>query len=179
MTGVAKLRRDDGFTLLELLVALAMIAVLAGATASVMAVAGRSLVRSRLDTTAVMLAHRRLEQLRALSWGFGSAHAPRLGVDLETGLSGRDPMPGGTGLGAAPSDALDVNTPGFVDHLDAAGRWIAAGTAVPSGARFTRRWTVQHVTGFPDIVILQVRVVDRRAEVRDVQLSSLRVRTAG
>jgi prepilin-type N-terminal cleavage/methylation domain-containing protein len=179
MAGVRSMRSDDGFTLLELLVALAMIALLVGATASIMAVAGRSLVRSRLDTTAVMLAHRRLEQLNALVWGYGSAHALGLGVDLETDLSGRDPMPGGTGLGTAPSDALDVDTPGFVDHLDAAGRWIAAGTAVPSAARFTRRWTVQHVDGFPDIVILRVRVVDRHAELRDVQLSSLRVRTAG
>jgi prepilin-type N-terminal cleavage/methylation domain-containing protein len=179
MAGVSRRRGDYGFTLLELLVALATIAVLVGGTASIMAAAGRSLARSRLDTTAVMLAHGRLEQLNALSWGFGSAHAPRPGVDLETDLSGRDPMPGGTGLGTAPSDALDVDTPGFVDHLDASGRWIAAGTTVPSGARFTRRWTVQHVEGFPDIVTLRVRVVDRHAEVRDVQLSSLRVRTAG
>lgn len=179
MTGATGTRRDDGFTLVELLVAVAMIALLAGAGASVMAVAARSLARSRLDTTAVLLAHRRLEQLHALSWGLGSAHAPRAGVDVSTDLSGRDPTLGGTGLGAGPSDALDVDRPGFVDHLDAAGRWMAAGTAAPSGARFTRRWTVEHVAGFPDLVILRVRVIDRRAEVRDVELSSLRVRTAG
>lgn len=179
MTWVGRRQNEAGFTLLELLVALALIGTLAGAAATVMAVASRSLIRSRLDTTAVSLAHRRLEQMHALAWGFGSAHLPHPGVDFDTDLSGPAPMSGGTGLGVSPSDALEVDTPGFVDHLDEAGRWVAAGMAAPPGARFTRRWTVQKVSGLPDILILQVRVVDRRAEVRDVHLSSVRVRTAG
>lgn len=179
MTGRPTGHGDAGFTLLELLIAVALITVLAGAAASVMALAGRSLARSRLDTTAVLLAHGRLEQLHALSWGFGSAHAPRAGVDLTTDLSGREPTSGGTGLRPGPSDAIEVSRAGFVDHLDRAGRWMGAETTPPAGARFTRRWTVERVAGLPDILILRVRVVDRRGEVQDVQVSSARVRSAG
>jgi type II secretory pathway component PulJ len=171
-------RADSGFTLVETLISLLVLTLLAVSVAAVVASASRSVSRSRSDITAVLLAQRRLEQLRRLPWGFGSAHRPSAGVDLTTDLSGEEPRPGGTGLGGSSSMVLSTDTAGSVDYLDASGRWMAS-AAPPAGFRFTRRWSVDHIAGWPDIVVLRVRVIDRLSEVNDVVLATVKARTAG
>jgi len=170
---------DDGFTLTEVLVSVLILGVLASGVATLLGSSAQRLRQTRLETTATLLAHSRLEQLRSLPWGFGSAHAPVPGEDLVSDLSGEEPAAGGIGLGTAPSQALDADTVGFADYLDVAGRWLAGGTTPPADARFVRRWRVSRIAGFPDLLLLQVRVVDRRREVRDVDLWTARARTAG
>ena len=172
-------RREDGFTLIELLIAVLVLALLSTGVASLLGLAARMLVRSRVETTAALLAHGRLEQLRSLGWGFGSAHMPAPGVDLETDLSTWEPAAGGTGLGGAPPGALDADRAGFVDYHDQSGRWLGRGTTPPAGTRFVRRWSVESASGFPDLVVLRVRVLDRRGEIADVFLSTVKARTAG
>jgi prepilin-type N-terminal cleavage/methylation domain-containing protein len=172
-------RAQDGFTLAELLIALLVLALLASGVASLLSLAARMLVRSRVETTAVLLAHGRLEQLQSLGWGFGSVWMPAPGIDLVTDLSGPDPAVGGNGLGGAPPGALDADSAGFVDYHDQAGRWLGRGTTPPDGTRFVRRWSVESVAGFPDMRLLRVRVLDRRAEISDVVLATVKTRTAG
>lgn len=169
---------DGGFTLIETLIGLLVLTLLAGSVAAVVAIAPRSVSRSRTEITAILLAQQRLEQLRGLPWGFGSAHHPSAGIDLTTDLSGEEPRAGGTGLGGSSSLVLSIDTPGFVDYLDASGRWMAS-AAPPAGVRFTRRWSVEHIAGWPDIVVLRIRVIDRLSEVNDVVLSTVKARTAG
>lgn len=169
---------NDGFTLVEVLVAMVVLALLASGVASLLGMAARALAQSRTETTAVLLAHRRVEQLRSLAWGFGSAYMPAAGADSLTDLSGPEPDSGGIGLAGSPSNALDADTRGFVDYLDRSGRWLAR-TGPPIGTRFIRRWSVDPVAGWPDIVMLRVRVIDRFGDVRDVMFSTLRARTAG
>jgi prepilin-type N-terminal cleavage/methylation domain-containing protein len=169
----------DGFTLIELLVAMLVLALLCGGVAALLGQAGRMIARSRAETTAVLLAHNRLEQLRTLAWGFGSALMPASGTDLVTDLSTPVPSIGGNGLGGAPPGALDTDVAGFVDYHDQAGRWLGRGPGTPAGTRFVRRWSVAPVAAFPDLVVLQVRVIDRRTEVADVLLATVKARTAG
>ena len=171
--------QDEGFTLAEVLVALLVLSVLASSVAALLGTSAQTLRRTRLETTATLLAHGRLEQLRSLPWGFGSAHAPVSAEDLISDLSGAEPDLGGTGLGSSPVQTLLTDTPGFADYLDVGGRWLARGTTPPVGTRFIRRWSISRVAGFPDLLVLRVRVVDRRMEVRDVDMWTARTRTAG
>lgn len=171
--------RSAGFSLIEVLIAVALLALLASGLALLPVVSTRALSRTRLETSAVLAAQTRLEQLSSLAWGLGSAHAPARFTDLTTDLSSPEPSAGGSGLGESPSGTLEADTAGFADYLDSAGRWVARGTVPPGAARFVRRWSVRHVATLPDTIVIQVRVIDRRAEVRDVLFATLRTRTAG
>lgn len=170
---------DAGFSLIEVLVATLLLALLASGVATLLIAATRTVARARAETTAVLAASARLEQLRGLSWGFGSAHAPVVGSDGNTDLSAREPAVGGPGLAASPASALEVDAPGYVDYLDLHGRWVSNGIGAANAARFVRRWSVQPVPGWPDTLVLQVRVVDTQRAVAEVHLFTLKTRTAG
>jgi prepilin-type N-terminal cleavage/methylation domain-containing protein len=170
--------RNDGFTLVEVLVALAVLAMLAAGMASLLGHAARRVVRARLETTAVLLADARLEQLRSLAWGFGSSYAPVRATDVSTDLTAAEPTTGGSGLTPSPGGVLDTDTTGFVDYLDSHGRWVAGGSGPPPACRFIRRWSVHLAAGSSDAVVLTVRVLDRRGEIEDVVLATLRARVA-
>lgn len=170
---------DAGSTLAELLVAVLLLVLLASGLATLLGTATRTLFRSRVEAAAILAAQSRLEELRALAWGYGSAYDPASGVDTTTSLAGRQPGSGGNGLRQSPPGALVVDTIGYVDYLDHAGDWLAGGTTPPPGARFIRRWRVSHAGAFPGLLILQVRVIDRRRDLADVSFATMRTRTAG
>ena len=103
-----------------------------------------------------------MEQLRALAWGYEADGAPR--EDLRSGLDG-DPDAGGTGLGLSPPDALERDSPGFVDYTDASGQPVAAASVV--GVAFVRRWLVGVCTGCGgDGLVLRVLVIRADARLR-------------
>ncbi|MFO7302760.1 MAG: prepilin-type N-terminal cleavage/methylation domain-containing protein [Acidobacteriota bacterium] len=170
--------RHAGFTLTEVLVALLLLATIAIGIAHLVSMAMLSLARARTDMVAVELARSRLDELLSLPWGYGAAHEPLARLDASTDLSFREPGAGGSGL-FAPSGTLDANTPSFVDHLDAGGRWMGRDVGPPSGARFTRRWFVSPVTGRPDLLLVAVSVIDLRRELAPVVVATLRMRTSG
>jgi prepilin-type N-terminal cleavage/methylation domain-containing protein len=146
-----------GFTFIEVLVAMALLAGLAVGACGLATVAFRSTADSRLRTVAVHAAVERLEQLRSLSWGMGDASLPIPFEDLTTNLSVTPPVGGGPGLNPAPG-ALTVSVLGYVDFLDHNGRWLSAGVTPPPDSAFTRRWSVSRVPGRPNQLLLQVVV---------------------
>lgn len=167
----------QGFTLIEVLVAVALIALLASGALVLTVTAARSLERSRLQTTAVELARSRLDQLMSLPWGYGSGYAPAARADNVTDLSPAAAAATGRGL-SSPEGALGENTAGFVDHADRTGGWVGNDVTPTGGARFTRRWFARQVPGMPDLLIIGVQVIDLRGEVAPVVVSTLRARTA-
>lgn len=167
--------RGDGFTLVEVLVAMLLLAVLAGGVSVLVAGAAQSLARSRLDTLMAVLAQSRLDQLLGLPWGYGSASDPIPRSDVTTDLSPATPGSSGTGLAGG---AIAANLTGFVDHLDQRGRWLGNGATAGAGARFTRRWQVRRAAGRPDVLVLRVRVIDLRGELPPLTIATLRTRTA-
>ena len=169
---------NRGFTLAEVLVAVVLLAVMAGGLASLVAHAARSLARARAETLATELARSRLDQLLSLPWGYGSPYAPTARTDSTTDLSASAPAGGGTGL-SVPAGSLDANVPSFVDHLDSAGRWLGNTTTAPAGARFTRRWQVGGQAGHPGLLVIRVGVIDLRREHMPVTVATLRMRTSG
>jgi prepilin-type N-terminal cleavage/methylation domain-containing protein len=66
LTAVDRRRREDGFTVVEVLVALTLLAVVAAAVVPLLAIAGSAAVSTRSHTRAKNLAQERIEQMRQL-----------------------------------------------------------------------------------------------------------------
>ena len=147
--------QQRGFTLVEVLVAMGVLSAAALGTAQVVAVATRAMHFARVQQATASAASTRLDQLRALDFAFGP-DGLRI-TDVVTDLSVDPPASGGGGLTPGGPATLQANTPGFVDYLDASGRWVGAGAEPPSSAVFVRRWAVES-TGSLDLLILQVVV---------------------
>lgn len=159
---------ETGFTVIEVLVAMVIVTIVALGVAQLVTVALVAAQAARSMTTCTTLAVQKMEQLKALTWGFAAddVAAPPVS-DTTTDLSCDPPQGGGVGLAVSPADSLDRNTAGYVDFVDATGRWVGTGTTPPASAAFVRRWSVEALPADPpDTLILQVFVtraaVDRR-----------------
>jgi prepilin-type N-terminal cleavage/methylation domain-containing protein len=178
---------ERGFTLLEVLIAIAVLGASALITGRFLATTTRAIAKSRAQTSTATLAMTRMEQLRALRWTFdvnGAAIS-----DSATDLSASPPSSAGAGLSPSPPSALTENTPGYVDFLDDRGEWVGNGSQVPRGAMFVRRWSVDlPADGTGDTLVLQVvvrRVVDDVGAARaawgtpaEARFVTIRTRTA-
>ncbi len=153
---------ERGFTLVEVLTAIAVLTTAALATAQLLIFTTHAMRHARAQTSTAVLAATRMEQLRALTWAFDDDGSPL--SDRSTDLSVSPPAASGTGLSASPPGALEANTPGLADFLDERGDWVGSGTVVPPAAVFVRRWSVGiPADGAADTLVLQVvvrRVVD-------------------
>jgi prepilin-type N-terminal cleavage/methylation domain-containing protein len=154
---------DRGFTLIEVLVALALLGVTAAGVSVLFVVSIRDARAARDQTMAVALAGQRMEELRGLSWGMDAATATPV-TDLTTDLGRSPPDGSGNGLGPSPPNSLAVNTPGYVDFVDGRGQWVGTGAAPPATATYIRRWHVEPMPGDPDTLLLRVLVTTK---VRD------------
>jgi prepilin-type N-terminal cleavage/methylation domain-containing protein len=146
----------NGFTLIEVLVALAVLCVAALGGIQLVAAATRMTSRAGVLSTSAALAASRMEQLRALQFEF-DINRLRL-TDVTTDLASDPPVGGGPGLTPSGGGSLDANTPGYVDFADAHGTPLGGGGAPPQGAVFVRRWSVEPVGASSDLLLLQVLV---------------------
>jgi prepilin-type N-terminal cleavage/methylation domain-containing protein len=146
-------RLDSGFTLVEVLVALILIACVATGVAQLFHVGVASVQSARHQTSTSALAAQKLEQLRGLRW----ALAPDTGLpehDASTDLS-TDPFTDtGAGLTPSPAETLAANTPGYVDYLDARGRWVGTGVSPPNRAVYIRRWNISRLAADPENTLI-------------------------
>lgn len=154
---------DRGFTLIEVLVALALLGVTAAGVSVLFVVSIRDARAARDQTMAVALAGQRMEELRGLSWGMEAATGTSV-TDLTTDLGRSPPDGSGNGLGPSPANSLAVNTRGYVDYLDGRGQWVGTGATPPATATYIRRWHVETMPGDPDTLLLRVLVTTK---VRD------------
>jgi len=138
---------------------------LAGALATLAQLFGlstRANMGARDTTFAAVLAQQKLEELRALTWGFDTLGLPVTDISTNTAVSPETPT-GGTGLAPSPSGSLGTNTNGYVDYIDQFGKKLGGGAAPPEGAIFVRRWSVEPLPSNPNnTVILQVLVFRNR-----------------
>jgi len=142
-------RSSAGFTLVETSIGLALLATLSLTTCALVAFAREATTTSRRQVLALTLARSRLEQLEGLAFSLDLLESGGTveTTDLVTDLSVDPPGLGGPGLGESPPDALVQARPGYVDYLDAQGRWLGNDTAAWARAAFVRRWTVRRVGG--------------------------------
>ena len=162
LAGSPSSSRDGGFTIVEVLVALLIIAVMALGTAQLFAVSIRATYAARNQTSTTVLAAQKMEQLRSLTWGFDTIGLPLTDLSTNTALPIPSPT-GGRGLQPSPPESLRSNTDGYVDYIDGFGRTIGGGADVPGGAVYIRRWSVEPLPTNPNnTLILQVLVTKLR-----------------
>jgi prepilin-type N-terminal cleavage/methylation domain-containing protein len=160
-------RKDRGFTLIEVLIALGIVSSIVAGVAVLFGVAIKASQGARVQAATVALAVQKLEELRALTWSVDAA-GTRI-TDVTTDLSTSPPTTGGNGLAASPSGTIDANTAGYVDYLDKDGRWVGTGSRPPPQAVFIRRWNIDPLAAAPDdVLVLQVLVT---TVVRDASWS--------
>jgi prepilin-type N-terminal cleavage/methylation domain-containing protein len=169
---------ERGFTLVEVLVAMLVLAAAAASTAVLFAATTASTRHARNQTWSAMLAMDKMEQLRALAWRYGANGAPV--SDMTTDLSVDPPSSGGPGLATAGADVLERNATGYVDYLDGAGRWVGTGITAPPTATYLRRWSVEPLSpSLPDTLLLQVLVTTVVPAADRVLLVTVRTRKVG
>jgi prepilin-type N-terminal cleavage/methylation domain-containing protein len=150
--------RRSGFTLIELLVALTLLAGSLLVVAQLLAVAARAGDASRETTVATTAAAQKVEQLCALARGMAPDGTSVDDVESDVAEWPNRPS-GGAGLAVSPPGALADNTPGYVDYLDDAGRWVGSGGSPPGRAVFARRWSVEPAAlSSPATLVLRVAV---------------------
>jgi prepilin-type N-terminal cleavage/methylation domain-containing protein len=148
-----RVRRDSadraGFSLVETLVAVTILAVALASLAQLFGVAAAANQRARRTTLASLLARQKMEELRSLAW---------------------DAAPG-----PSPAGVLETDVDGYCDFLDALGQRFDS-PATSAGAAFVRRWSIEGFGTDPGRgTVLRVVVVaaDRVVYAR---LTSIRAR---
>ena len=129
-----------GFSLIEALVATAIVIVVASSLAQLVVWSRRAAWSASIETTAVRLAVQKIEQLRALPWHVDASGVP-VSDDI-TNLAVDPPAVDGAGLRPSPAGALERNTPGYMDYVGADGQWRGSGGRTPAAAAFVRRWSI-------------------------------------
>jgi type II secretory pathway pseudopilin PulG len=155
----AKFNSSSGFSLTEVAIAMGLLTTVSLGVAQLFAVSTKANQVAKGQTSATALAEQKLEQLRALTWGFDLSGSGLPVTDTTTNLSVNPPSQNGGGLNPSPGDSLYQSNVGYVDYLDAAGGWLGNGLAAPAGTVFVRRWAIQPLPTNPNnTLILQVLV---------------------
>jgi hypothetical protein len=126
------------------------------------------------------MAQQKLEELRGLTWGFDLQGQGLPLSDTTTNLSVFPPAHNGSGLNPSPADALEQNTTGFVDFLDANGAWVGTGSTPPGSAVYIRRWSILPLPTNPNnTLVVTVLVTPVVSEMSRVASAFTRTRMAG
>jgi type II secretory pathway pseudopilin PulG len=160
---------EAGFSLMEVLVAMGMMAVGLVALAQLFAISTSANHASKTTTFVTMLAQQKMEQLRGLTWGFDIVGLPISDVTTDSSAvpqAAGCPAPSGagqgTGLSPSPGGTLSDNIPGWVDYLDINGCLLGGGGTLPNRTIYIRRWSVEPLPPNPNnTLILQVLVTRR------------------
>jgi prepilin-type N-terminal cleavage/methylation domain-containing protein len=154
-----------GFSLIEVIISMALLTIVSLGVAQVFAMSTRANYVARGQTSTTALAEQKLEQLRGLTWGFDSEGQGLPLTDTTTNLAVSPPTATGFGLNPSPADSLESNTTGYVDYLDANGTWVGTGSAPPGTAMYIRRWNIKPLPTNPNnTLVLQVMVTPIASE---------------
>ena len=169
-----------GFSLVEVLIAMALIATTAVGLADLFLLSSRVAHESRVDSAATATAQSKMAQLRGLTWAYDAAGAGTAVADTTTDLSVDPPGAGGAGLSFSPAGSLTSSVGGYVDYVNGDGRYAGRGTAPPPAAVYLRRWSIQPLPGdAAHSLVLQVMATRvTRPRAREVHLVSILTRTA-
>ena len=163
-----------GFSLLEVMVAAAVLAGAVLSAAQLFAAATASTADARIISEGTVLAWQKVEQLRSLA--FTSDDGGGAVTDITTDTAAHPERAfGGTGLTPSPGDTLDADVAGYVDYADARGEPLGGDVPPPRGARYRRRWAVE-AAGGPDLLVLRVRVLPIGREVDAARVMAMRAR---
>jgi prepilin-type N-terminal cleavage/methylation domain-containing protein len=161
-------RHDAGFSLLEALVAVAILATAALSIAHLIVTSTRANLSSRKTTRAVILADQKMTQLKALAWTTDDAGrvvrdtGSNVAAFSATGACPSASAGAAVGLTPSPPGTLAANVDGYVDYVDARGCALGGGSSPPAGAAYARRWAIGQPGG-TDTLVFEVLVTPRVA----------------
>jgi type II secretory pathway pseudopilin PulG len=160
---------------MEVIVSTAVLATGLVAVAQMFALSTNTNRSARWASVGTALAQQKIEQIRGLAWGFDPFGLPQ--NDFASDISVVPPATtGGWGLSASPQEVLTTNVPGYVDYLDASGRWVGTGPNPVPGTIFVRRWSIEPLPTNPNnTLIIQVVVIRLRAGAAATRASVGRV----
>jgi type II secretory pathway pseudopilin PulG len=166
---------ESGFSLAEVMVATGILAAALMSLAQLFAISVQSNTAARDTTFSTVLAQQKIEQLRALSWGFDELGLPVSDLTTNTGVSPEEPF-GGTGLSPSPADALLQNVDGYVDFVDAWGNILGTGDNARDQAVYFRRWSVEPLPTNPNNTLILQVIVGRMRDRGTAEGTHTRVR---
>ena len=171
---------NRGFSLVEVLVAMGILTAVSLGVAQLFALSARNNLTAKGQTSTTAMAEQKLEQLRALTWGFDLAGEGLPVTDTTTNLAVAPPQHNGSGLNPSPADALERNTDGFVDFLGANGQWVGTGSTPPGNAVYIRRWSITPLPTNPNnTIVIEVLVTPVASEQARVESAFTRTRMSG
>jgi prepilin-type N-terminal cleavage/methylation domain-containing protein len=142
------MRSARGFTLLEVLVALAIVIGVVVASAQLVSIAVRANILAGTTTTIVVLAQQKLEEILSETEGVA--------------------IP-------SPAGALAGNVDGCFDYVDRRGHVLGAGATPPPGSDYLRRWSIDPLADSgAGTLVVQVLVTDVRNAAGDASASAAR-----
>jgi prepilin-type N-terminal cleavage/methylation domain-containing protein len=147
-----------GFSLIEVMVASAILACAVLSVAQLVAAATSATAGARGVSEATLLAWQKLDELRSLTLAFDDTGGPVTDASLSP----------------SPDGALSRDTAGYVDYVDALGEPLADEDT--KGARYRRRWAVSVSGGDPGAVTLRVRVFEGARDQELASAATIRVR---
>jgi type II secretory pathway pseudopilin PulG len=172
--------RLAGFSLVEVLVSMGLLTAVSLGVAQLFAASARANHIARGLTSTTAMAEQKMEQIRALTWGFDAEGNGLPISDTSTNLAVYPSTATGSGLNPSASDSLEENTAGFVDFLDADGTWVGTGTTVPAAAVYIRRWSITPLPTNPNnTLVIQVLVTPVANEMARVDSAFTRTRMPG
>jgi len=149
---------ESGFSLLEVMVATGLLVTALVTLAQLFVISTKSNLGSHNTTYASVLAEQKLEELRALAWGYDTQGLPLSDTTTDTSVSPETPT-GGTGLSPSPASTLQSNTAGYVDYIDSFGNKLGTGATPPGKSIYTRRWSITPLPTNPNnTLVIQVLV---------------------
>jgi prepilin-type N-terminal cleavage/methylation domain-containing protein len=169
-----------GFTLVEVVIAMGLLTAVSLGVAQLFAASTRANLSARTSTSTTAMAEQKMEQIRSLTWGFDTAGQGLPVSDTTTNLTVYPMTTNGSGLNPSPADALESNTTGFFDFLDAGGTWVGTGTNTPPTAAYVRRWSIIPLPTNPNnTLVIQVLVTPLANEQARVASPFTRTRMNG
>lgn len=169
-----------GFTLVEVIIAMGLLTAVSLGVAQLFAASTRANLAARTRTSTTAMAEQKMEQIRSLTWGFDTAGQGLPVSDTTTNLTVYPMTPTGSGLNPSPADALEQNTAGFFDFLDAAGNWVGTGAQIPGNAAYVRRWSITPLPTNPNnTLVIQVLVTPLANELARTASPFTRTRMLG
>jgi type II secretory pathway pseudopilin PulG len=172
--------RANGFTLVEVIISMGLLMAVSLSVAQLFATSTRANLAARTRTSTTAMAEQKLEQIRSLTWGFDLQGQGLPVSDTTTNLTVYPLTQNGSGLNPSPASALEQNTPGFFDFLDAGGNWVGTGSVIPGTATYVRRWSITPLPTNPNnTLVIQVLVTPLSNEQGRVTSPFTRTRMLG
>ena len=165
-------RSQSGFSLVETIVATALLATALVALAELFGVAIRSNAIAKNGSMTMILAQQKMEQLKGLAWGYDLIGLPVSDSSTDTAQVPESAI-GGRGLSPSPANALSANTDGYVDYIDAIGRSLGGGGAIPLNTAYSRRWSIEPLPTNPNNTLIIQVLVTRRTDRGTSELGSV------